>query len=407
MDPRKRAAFSIIKILEQSGYQGYLVGGCVRDELLGKVPQDYDIATDALPENVCSLFPKTIPTGLKHGTVTVLFDSIPTEVTTFRVEGEYLDHRRPSHVDFVTSLKEDLSRRDFTINAMALDHKGQLIDYFNGQIDLREGIVRTVGKPEDRLREDPLRMLRAVRFATQFSFRLDLDLWIAIRHFREESRHLSVERVIQEIEKMWKAKKVSNGIQLLFDTGLVHSLPPFRNWGSPIEAKDKQLAQIDEIDDRIVRWAFFLSLWKETLLKQSNRLTECKFSNEDKNNIRFVLEWGCHWPTGKTEKKWKLDLLTWGLEKLLRARLLAECLKEESVDPSVEELRTWWHDMPVKHAKDLVIDGRDLLDFTQRPAGPWLGQAIRHLTTQVALGELPNEKETLLKEGCCFALDTP
>lgn len=360
------------------------------------------MATNALPEEVCTLFSKTIPTGIKHGTVTVLWDSVPIEVTTYRVEGEYLDHRRPSYVNFVTSLKEDLSRRDFTINAMAMDRNGQLIDYFNGRQDLKDGVVRTVGNPEDRLKEDPLRMLRAVRFANQLDFRLDLDLIRAINKLREETRYLSDERVIQEMEKMWQSKSVSDGIRLLFDTKLIYSLPPFRNWGTPKQVSDYLIDKVDQIPDRIVRWAFFLYLWKDDQTELMDQINQCKFSNKDKGLIQFVLKWGTQWPLENSERDWKVKLLTWGLDQWIRAFKLASCFNE-NVYPTEKELKKWWHEMPIKHKKDLVINGKDLLDFAQLPAGPWVGKAINYLTIKVALRELPNEKEILLKEGCCFA----
>lgn len=407
VDPRKKAALSIINTLERAGYQAYLVGGCVRDEVLGRVPQDYDVATSALPETVQSLFPKTVPTGLKHGTVTVLIDEIPTEVTTYRVEGDYLDHRRPSQVEFVTSLRDDLARRDFTFNAMAQDQEGRFIDFFDGQKDLKEGIVRTVGKAEDRLKEDPLRMLRAIRFAAQFSFRLDEDLFSAIRRFREESRYLSVERVVAEMEKLWKAKWASGGIRLLFETGLAESLPPFRDWTLQVPEPQELSARLDQSNDRIVRWAFLLHMWGANRETAPAMLAACKFSNEDRKSIRFALEWGLHWPSGSVSD-WKLRLLAWGLENTLRARLLAEMLREyaDGLSPTRDELLAWWNEMPAKNAKDLVINGRDLLDYCRRPPGSWLGEAIRSLTERVAVGELPNEKDVLLKEGCRFAFDT-
>lgn len=157
----------IINVLVKNGYEGYMVGGCVRDLIINREPNDYDITTNAKPETVVGLFDNVILTGLKHGTVTVVINNTKYEVTTYREDGEYKDNRRPESVKFVGDIKKDLSRRDFTINAMAYNQENGLVDYFNGVSDLQNGIIRTVGDPEKRFDEDSLRMLRAVRFAVQ------------------------------------------------------------------------------------------------------------------------------------------------------------------------------------------------------------------------------------------------
>ena len=163
----------ILKTLEGAGYHAVLAGGCVRDTILGRRPNDWDIATSAPPDAVQRLFARTVPTGIRHGTVTVLYGGGKCEVTTWRVEGAYSDHRRPDSVEFTPSLAEDLARRDFTINAMAMDVRGELTDPFGGRADLERGIIRCVGEPRARFAEDALRMLRAVRFAAKLGFELD------------------------------------------------------------------------------------------------------------------------------------------------------------------------------------------------------------------------------------------
>lgn len=189
---------TILETLHQAGFQAYIVGGCVRDELLGICPKDYDVTTNARPEQVQALFAHTLPTGLKHGTVTILSDS-PVEVTTFRQEKEYSDHRHPDHVAFVDSLKEDLARRDFTINAMAYDPNIGLIDPFGGQQDLQDHIIRAVGDPYQRFHEDALRMLRAHRFAARFHFQIEDQTKQAIETLHADIRYVSVERIRHEL----------------------------------------------------------------------------------------------------------------------------------------------------------------------------------------------------------------
>ena len=170
----------IIKTLERAGFEARYVGGCVRDTLLGRPIHDWDVTTSALPEQVLALFPRTVPTGLQHGTVTVLSDSGPVEVTTYRADGDYHDGRHPDGVRFVRSLREDTARRDFTVNAMAMDQRGNIRDFYGGRADLAAGILRCVGAPERRFREDALRMLRACRFAAQLGFAIEPETWAAL-----------------------------------------------------------------------------------------------------------------------------------------------------------------------------------------------------------------------------------
>ena len=172
-------ATQIIERLEKAGFEAYVVGGCVRDSLLGKNPHDWDITTSALPEQVKSLFSHTVDTGLKHGTVTVLLEKEPFEVTTYRIDGEYDDGRHPNQVEFTLSLEEDLKRRDFTINAMAYNPQRGLVDLFGGIEDLEKGIIKCVGNPVERFSEDALRMMRAVRFAAQLDFEIETTAKLA------------------------------------------------------------------------------------------------------------------------------------------------------------------------------------------------------------------------------------
>jgi len=196
----------IINRLAQNGHKAYIVGGCVRDILLGKTPDDYDITTSATPQEIITLFEKTIPTGIKHGTVTVVVDGTAVEVTTFRTENGYTDNRRPDEVNFVSDIKEDLSRRDFTINAMAYNKQEGLIDLFDGRADLENKILRTVGNSEKRFKEDALRILRLFRFASVLGFQIEESTL----HSAIENAHLlenvSRERIFTELKKAIKGE---------------------------------------------------------------------------------------------------------------------------------------------------------------------------------------------------------
>ena len=190
----------VIQELTLNGYEAYIVGGCVRDILLSKTPHDYDVTTSATPNEIINIFDHTIPTGIKHGTITVLIDNEPIEVTTFRTDGEYTDARRPEKVQFVRNLKDDLSRRDFTVNAMAYNHENGLCDLFGGQEDLASKTLRAVGDAETRFREDALRILRLFRFASTLNFKIEEKTFNAAIKCASLLPKVSVERVMCELK---------------------------------------------------------------------------------------------------------------------------------------------------------------------------------------------------------------
>jgi len=193
---------SIQKRLESRGFPAYLVGGCVRDIIMGRRPNDWDLCTAALPEEVTAIFPRSRPTGIKHGTVTVIEHGSSAEVTTFRSDGEYKDHRRPENVRFIADLKGDLERRDFTVNALALPLSGEIFDPFGGRGDIEKRLLRCVGEPDTRFNEDALRMFRAFRFSAVLGFEIEPLTLAAIRRNAALSSTLAKERVRAEIEKI-------------------------------------------------------------------------------------------------------------------------------------------------------------------------------------------------------------
>ena len=208
------------RLLEKAGRRGWLVGGCVRDLAMGGTPGDWDMASDARPEELLSLFPKAAPTGLKHGTVTAVLEGGTVEVTTLRREGGYTDGRHPDQVVFVDELEVDLARRDFTINAMAMDRRGRISDPFGGREDLRRGVIRCVGAPERRFSEDGLRMFRAVRFAARLGFALEPGTAAALRTCAPLAERVSAERVREEVDKVLCSPRPEQA-ELLFRDGLM------------------------------------------------------------------------------------------------------------------------------------------------------------------------------------------
>lgn len=193
---------NIINTLQQEGFEAYAVGGCVRDSILGRTPEDWDITTSALPSQVKMLFKRTVDTGIEHGTVTVMFDKEGYEVTTYRIDGEYTDNRHPKEVTFTPNLLEDLKRRDFTINAMAYNEEAGLIDAFDGLNDIKEQVIRCVGNPFERFFEDALRIMRAVRFSAQLGYRIENKTWEAVTELAPTLQKISPERIRVELVKL-------------------------------------------------------------------------------------------------------------------------------------------------------------------------------------------------------------
>ena len=216
-------------IFEENGYEAFLVGGAVRDVLMGKIPSDYDVATNAEPEEVMKIFRKVIPTGIAHGTVTVHFMQSEIEVTTFRTESDYSDGRHPDKVAFTRNLDEDLSRRDFTMNAIAASLKdGKIIDPFNGQEDIKNRTIRTVGAPCERFLEDGLRPIRAIRFSAKLNFKIEDKTLKAIStpEILEKTKSVSLERFRDELLKLIQAEKPSDGLKIMERTGILHIFMP-------------------------------------------------------------------------------------------------------------------------------------------------------------------------------------
>lgn len=229
-----REVKSIIASLEGAGFSAYAVGGCVRDALLGREPKDWDITTSAMPEEIKAVFPVTIDTGIEHGTVTVRLHGESYEVTTFRTDGEYLDGRHPSEVTFVRDLKEDLRRRDFTVNAMAYNEKTGLVDEFGGCDDLREGIICCVEDPVKRFSEDALRMMRAVRFVSQLGFTLEEKTAKAIKELAPTLQKISVERICDELIKLITSDRPET-MKLMYELGLSRVVLP--EWDRMMETE--------------------------------------------------------------------------------------------------------------------------------------------------------------------------
>jgi tRNA nucleotidyltransferase/poly(A) polymerase len=282
----KQAAIEIIKRLQRKGFQALLAGGCVRDMLLGRRAKDYDVATNARPEDVIRLFRRTLKVGAKFGVVIVLIDSQQVEVATFRTEAGYADGRHPAAVEFAGAA-EDASRRDFTINGMFYDPlKRQTIDYVNGQIDLERKIVRTIGAPEERFAEDYLRMLRAVRFSTQLGFAIEPATWRAVCSNSKNIVKISGERIAIELEGILVSPNRSAGASMLIESGLAEVIfPGFA--GKYAEFAVAVLGCLQrKVDFCLAMAAFFAGFETEFALEKAEVL---KLSRSQTKHIKFLL----------------------------------------------------------------------------------------------------------------------
>lgn len=253
----------ILDTLQKHKYQAFIVGGCVRDCILGRVPEDWDIATDAVPGEVKKLFPVTVDTGIKHGTVTIVINKSSYEVTTYRIDDEYLDFRKPRSVTFTSSIEEDLSRRDFTINAMAYNPLKGIIDPFGGRSDIEAEVIQSVGDPDKRFSEDALRMLRAVRFSAQLGFSINENTFRAISRNCRLIENISAERIRDELTKMLLSDNPLS-FSLLMDTKLIkYTLPEFEpcfltGQNNPYHAYDVAVHTLHSVanieKDKVLRW---------------------------------------------------------------------------------------------------------------------------------------------------------
>ncbi|MFQ6039422.1 MAG: CCA tRNA nucleotidyltransferase [Candidatus Poribacteria bacterium] len=223
----RKIAIDIVKKLNGAGYKALFAGGCVRDEIMGIEPDDYDIATDARPDEVMALFEKTAPVGAQFGVVLVVIDNIPFQVATFRSDGRYIDGRHPENVRLSASAEDDALRRDFTINGLMFDPiAGKLYDYVNGKKDIEDRIIRCIGEPRERFSEDKLRLIRAVRFAARFEYQIEKRTFGAIKELAPTILEVSYERIRMELVKIFTGKNAGNGLQLLHDTGLLAYVLP-------------------------------------------------------------------------------------------------------------------------------------------------------------------------------------
>ncbi|MEY8356650.1 CCA tRNA nucleotidyltransferase [Lachnospiraceae bacterium 54-53] len=387
------SAGNIIEQLNTHGFEAYVVGGCVRDSLLGRAPEDWDITTSAKPDEVKEIFHRTIDTGIRHGTVTVLIDHGAYEVTTYRIDGEYEDGRHPKSVEFTGNLLEDLKRRDFTINAMAYSDREGLVDAFDGMKDLECRRIRCVGNALDRFSEDALRILRAIRFSAQLGFDIEPETKAAISLMAPSMERVSKERIQVELTKLLLSGHPDR-IEAVFENGI----GPFIS--GHFEEAGRRLSQAERLcllpPEKHLRWSGFLRL--ETPEDAVKILRELKLDNETISGVKTLVSlWKTEIPAEKPAIRRVMSSLTpelfhdlLGFQKVF-CRESYETQRKAVEQCSEEILR----DGDCIRLKDMAVTGKELIRAGMRP-GPEVGAVLNRLFEAVLERPECNNREYLL-----------
>ncbi|WP_026581087.1 CCA tRNA nucleotidyltransferase [Bacillus sp. J33] len=382
-------AVPVLERIEEAGYEAYFVGGSVRDFLLGKEIADVDIAASATPEELKSIFNKTLDVGIEHGTVIVLFNGIPYEVTTFRTEAEYLDFRRPSEVQFIRSLEEDLKRRDFTMNAIAMDKSGRLIDPFNGKKDIGKKVIRTVGKPEERFSEDALRMMRAVRFFSQLSFDIDRTTFEALSSMAYLLEKIAVERKLAEFEKLLAGKNRMMALKIISETGLYKYLPQMSVFKRQLCSSADYNACGLTVEEM---WGFLVYLFGMDLPKAEFFLKNWKMPVKKTRKILSFL----HWIQYRSDSEWDaFSLYHAGKESSLSAERIHNVLENSEITRNTDKVLNLYHTLPIKQRSELQLTGNDLMNWFDKSPGPWIKTELEKAESAVLKGVLKNSNESI------------
>lgn len=379
--------------METAGHSAYFVGGYVRDTLLKRAVHDLDVATSARPEEVVRLFDKVIPTGLAHGTVTVVAGGVPVEVTTYRMETGYQDHRRPDQVFFVRSIEQDLARRDFTINAMALGLRGEIIDPYGGTEDLRRGIIRAVGEAEARFQEDALRMLRCLRFACQLGFAIEERTLSAIKRQAQSIKYIAVERINAEWRKALDSSGPDRAVSLVCETGLIPYLPGLNRLLADGGCEKEAMLPLSRLSTLVERWAYlFVARGKQEEVEPVLRelRNEKAFIRACAETVALVNVF-CQSPD---DSKLQLMMLEYGFEKVARAYAVYGVRSGE--EPLAVEPGKLYEKMEIKKMNELLINGADLQKALERKPGPWVRDLLLRLARDVNAGQILNEPHALL-----------
>ena len=386
-EPLFLEALPVMQQLVDAGYEAYFVGGSVRDMLLHKPISDVDIATSATPQEVKEIFPHTVDVGIEHGTVMVIHHKEGYEVTTFRTEEGYEDFRHPDKVTFVRSLEEDLKRRDFTINALAIGIDDQLMDFFDGIGDLERQCLRCVGDAKERFNEDALRMFRAVRFVGQLGFQIEEKTKNAISLLKMNLSKVAVERMKVEFEKMIQSSFRKEALQLFVETGLYQACPLF-------DGKDEILLKLAEFPLKemsvLQAWILFIDELNLSDKEVTHLLKSWKSSNEQ---IRDVLV-GYKTYRARKEEEWNF-FFAYACPYEVACEVEALLIAQDK-STSMKGLEATYHSLPIRSMNDIHLNGHDIIRILKLDKkGPIIGQVLKTVEKMILEQSISNDAEVL------------
>lgn len=386
-EPLFLEALPVMQQLVDAGYEAYFVGGSVRDMLLHKPISDVDIATSATPQEVKEIFPHTVDVGIEHGTVMVIYHKEGYEVTTFRTEEGYEDFRHPDKVTFVRSLEEDLKRRDFTINALAIGIDDQLMDFFDGIGDLERQFIRCVGDAKERFNEDALRMFRAVRFVGQLGFQIEEETKNAISLLKMNLSKVAVERMKVEFEKMIQSSYRKDALKLFVETGLYQACPLFDGKGEIL----LKLAEFPIKEMSVLQaWILFVDELKLSDKEVTHLLKSWKSSNEQ---IRDVLV-GYRTYRARKEEGWNF-FLAYDCPYEVACEV-EQLLIVQNKSSSMEGLEATYHSLPIRSMNDIHLNGHDIIRILKLDKkGPIIGQVLKTVEKMILEQSISNDAEVL------------
>ncbi|WP_373896155.1 CCA tRNA nucleotidyltransferase [Virgibacillus sp. CBA3643] len=379
----------VLDRIEEYNHQAFFVGGCVRDFLLKRPIGDIDIATSAQPGFIQQIFEKVIPVGIKHGTVIVRHQHQSYEVTTFRIDGIYTDQRHPDSVTFIDEIDKDLERRDFTINALAMDKNGEIIDLFNGKEDLQDNIIRTVGDGYERFMEDPLRIIRAIRFSSQLGFTIDHQTVDNMIKVKRDIEGLAIERITNEFTKLFAGDYLHNGLSYLKATEIYKHLPIMIEYPYIIHLLPKGLNALYSFGEVIA--LLHITEPKVSVIAWINAW---KCSNQIKQEANQLVD-GLYYYKSNGLDQWLVYQLS---SEYYKGFIRLSSIYHPTNTLSYQELVNIEQSLPIKSKKDLAIKGGNLIElFPHAKRGPWLQKTLNKLEEEVVMGRLTNT-ELELKE---------
>ncbi|WP_273835077.1 CCA tRNA nucleotidyltransferase [Guptibacillus sedimenti] len=371
----------VLQLLKDAGHEAYIVGGAVRDAILGLPVSDFDLASSAKPEEIMASFHTVIPTGIDHGTVTVIHHGFSYEITTFRTDVSYDDFRHPNAVSFLGSIEEDLARRDFTMNSLALSIDGTLIDLYSGQEDLKNRLIRTVGNPDERFQEDALRMIRALRFQSTLNFTLDQQTEQALKKQADLLQYVAIERIQMEFSKLLAGKAVHQALHALVQANVHLVLPELQE----IEQSFDEIPFLVNLTTEIERWAWLSS----TTEKPSQFLKKWRLSNRIIKEVEHLLVN----VKNAQDKGWNKETVYYALPEVKSCERLRSVFEKRR--PFLESVEQITSDLAITSSKMLAVTGEDLIHWRERSPGPWVGEALKQIELAVINDDIKNEKSSI------------